>query len=99
MPASSCTARYPRLPTRCSMGRKSPMKKMSTAASAGNSCQSEVTCLCAAIPLLETLKQSTVAVVDVSSGSKTLHGMDDQVKIVELRSHRIDEVSGYAAGS
>ena len=37
-PASSCTARYPRLPKRCKIGRKSARKKMSTAASAGNCC-------------------------------------------------------------
>jgi hypothetical protein len=61
--------------------------------------QSEVTCLCAEISLPETLKQSTVAVIDVSSGSKTLHRMDDQVKIIELRSHGIEEVRRYAAGS
>ena len=36
-----------------------------------------------------------VAVEDVSSGIETFHGMDNQVKVVELRSQRIEEFRWY----
>jgi hypothetical protein len=96
MPASKCTARYPRLPKRCKISRRSAKKKVSTAASGRQRLlRSEVTGLVLEIPLLQTLDQSVVAVEDVSSGIETFRGMDNHVEVVELRSHRIEEVRWY----
>src|SRR6266852_2617699 len=47
--------------------------------------------------MLQTLEQFLVTVEDVSPGIQTFHGVNDQVEMVELRSHRIEKVCRYAA--
>ncbi len=34
---------------------------------------------------------------DVGPGLETFDGMDDQIEVVKLRSHRIEEIGGHAA--
>jgi len=59
--------------------------------------QAQVTCLGAEISLLQALKYATAAVESVSSGREPFDSVDDQVKIIELGSGRVEKIGRHTS--
>ena len=59
--------------------------------------QSQVASLSTKFSGLQQFKHFAAAMEDVSSGIKTYHGVDDQIKVIELRSQGIEKVRRNAA--